>query len=159
VSVVLGIDLGERRIGIAVGDTQSGAVTSLLTLRRGTPRQDALAIARIVAERRAQELVVGLPLHIDGSESEQSLRTRAWVVEIDPLLDVPICFRDERLTSLAAESRLGRVRRGRGGGAPSAHARLARRARVDREAAADIVQRELDARSREGSPFRQEGRP
>jgi putative Holliday junction resolvase len=159
VSVVLGIDLGERRIGVAAGDTQSGAVTPLLTLRRGTPRQDALAIARLVAERRAQELVVGLPLHIDGSESEQSLRTRAWVEEIDLLLDVPIRWRDERLTSLAAENRLGRPRRGRGGGAPSAHARQTRRARVDREAAADIVQRELDARSREGSPSRPEGRP
>ena len=158
-SVVIGIDLGERRIGVAVGDTQSGAVTPLLTLRRSTPGQDALAIARLVAERRAQELVVGLPLHIDGSESEQSLRTRAWVAEIDPLLDVPIRWRDERFTSLAAETRLGRLRRGRGGGAPSAHARHAHRARVDREAAADIVQRELDARSREGSPSRQEGRP
>ena len=82
-SVVLGIDLGDRRIGIAAGDTESGAVTPLLTLRRGTPAQDALAIGRVVAERRAQELVVGLPLHLDGTESEQSRRTRAWVAEVD----------------------------------------------------------------------------
>lgn len=146
-SVVLGIDLGERRIGIAAGDTESGAVTPLLTLRRGTPEQDALAIARVVAERRAQELVVGLPLHLDGTESEQSQRTRAWVDEVDPLIDVPIRWRDERHTSQSAEARLGRLPRGRSGGAPSARARHAHRARVDREAAADIVQRELDARS------------
>jgi putative Holliday junction resolvase len=146
VSVVLGIDLGERRIGIAAGDTESGAVTPLLTLRRSTPRQDAQAIARVIAERHAQELVVGLPLHADGTESEQSQRTRTWVAAVDPLLDVPIHWRDERHTSQAAEARLGRPPRGRSGGAPSARARHAHRARIDREAAADIVQRELDAR-------------
>jgi putative Holliday junction resolvase len=152
VSVVLGIDLGDRRIGIAAGDTESGAVTPLLTLRRSTPAQDALAIGRVVAERRAQELVVGLPLHLDGTESEQSRRTRAWVAEVDTLLGVPIHWQDERFTSQAAESRLGRPPRGRSGGAPSARARRDRRARVDREAAADIVQRELDARSSEIAP-------
>lgn len=151
-SVVLGIDLGDRRIGIAAGDTESGAVTPLLTLRRGTPAQDALAIGRVAAERRAQELVVGLPLHLDGTESEQARRTRAWVAEVDTMLDVPIHWRDERLTSQAAEVRLGRPPRGPSGGAPSPQARRARRARIDREAAADIVQRELDARSSEAAP-------
>jgi putative Holliday junction resolvase len=146
VSVLLGIDLGERRIGVAAGDTVSGAVTPLLTLRRGTPEQDARAIGRIVAERRAQALVVGLPLYLDGTESEQSRRTRAWVAALDGLVDVPIHWQDERLTSEAAESRLGRAPRGRSGGAPSTRSRQARRARIDREAAAGIVQRELDAR-------------
>ncbi|HEY6547855.1 MAG TPA: Holliday junction resolvase RuvX [Vicinamibacteria bacterium] len=146
-SVVIGIDLGERRIGIAAGDTESGAVTPLLTLRRGTPGQDAQALANVIAERRAQELIVGLPLHVDGSESEQSQRTRAWVAQVDPLVGVPITWRDERHTSQSAEARLGRLPRGRSGGAPSARARHVYRARIDREAAADIVQRELDARS------------
>ena len=77
--MLLGIDLGDRRIGIAAGDTGSGSVKPLLTLRRGTPAQDAKAIARIVRERRVEGLVVGLPLHEDGRESEQSRLTRAWV--------------------------------------------------------------------------------
>ena len=145
-SVVLGIDLGERRIGVAVGDTESGSVIPLLTLRRGTAVQDASALARVIAERRAQELVVGLPLHVDGSESEQSRRTRAWVADLEALIGVPIHWQDERLTSQLAESRLGRAPRGRSGGAPSSRARQARRARIDREAAADILQRELDVR-------------
>lgn len=145
-SVVLGIDLGERRIGIAAGDTESGVVTPLSTLRRSTPRQDAQAIANLIVERDARELVVGLPLRADGSESEQSQRTRAWVAAVDSLLEVPILWRDERHTSQAAEARLGRLRRGRSGGAPSPRARHAHRARIDREAAAAIVQRELDAR-------------
>jgi putative Holliday junction resolvase len=147
VSVLLGIDLGERRIGIACGDTTSGGVLPLLTLRRSTPRQDAAAISRLCAERRVDAVVVGLPLHLDGSESEQSRRTREWVTALHPYLSVPLSLRDERLTSLSAEERMGRPPRGRSGGPPSSAARRAWRARVDREAAAGILQGELDARA------------
>ena len=146
-TVLLGIDLGDRRIGVAAADTDNGSVKPLLTLRRGTPAQDAEAIGRIGHEREAAELVVGLPLHRDGRESEQSQRTREWVDEVAPLIGLPVTFRDERLTSQSAESRMGRAPRGRSGGAPSAKARNAWRARIDREAAADILQRELDART------------
>jgi putative Holliday junction resolvase len=148
VSVLLGIDLGDRRIGVAAADTATGSITPLLTLRRGSPAQDAQALARICEERRADALVVGLPLHMDGRESEQSARTRAWVAAVADIVDVPVSLRDERLSSQAAEQRLGRAPRGRSGAAPSAPARRAWRARVDREAAAAILQRELDARAR-----------
>ena len=146
-TVLLGLDLGDRRIGVATADTATGSVKPLLTLRRGTPTQDAGSIARISRERRADELVVGLPLHADGRESPQSERTRDWVDEIGPLVGLPVTLRDERLTSQMAEARMGRTRRGRSGGAPSAKARRAWRARIDREAAADILMRELEARS------------
>ena len=146
-TVLLGIDLGDRRIGVATADTNTGSVKPLSTLRRGTPAQDAEAIARIGTERHAAELVVGLPLHRDGRESEQSQRTREWVEAVAPLVDLPVTLRDERLTSQSAEERMGRAPRGRSGGAPSAKARNAWRARIDREAAADILQRELDARN------------
>ncbi len=146
-TVLLGIDLGDRRIGVASGDTTTGSVRPLLTLRRGTPAQDAEAIGRICEERRANALVVGLPLHIDGSESEQSKRTRAWVATVAPALGLPVSLRDERLTSATAEASMGPPPRGRAGGPPSATARRAWRARVDREAAAAIVQSELDARA------------
>jgi len=146
VTVLLGIDLGDRRIGVATADTTTGSVKPLLTLRRGTPAQDAEAITRLGGEQRADALVVGLPLHRDGRESEQSQRTREWVDEVAPLVGLPVTLRDERLTSQSAESRMGRAPRGRSGGAPSSKARNAWRARIDREAAADILQRELDAR-------------
>ncbi len=149
-SVLLGIDLGDRRIGLAAGDTTSGSVKPLLTLRRGSPAQDAAALERICVERRVEAIVVGLPLHMDGSESEQSERTRAWVEAVASAIGTPITFRDERLSSRSAESRMGRVPRGRSGGAPSALARRAWRARIDREAAAAILQREMDARSAQG---------
>jgi putative Holliday junction resolvase len=152
VTVLLGIDLGDRRIGVASGDTTSGSVKALLTLRRGTPEEDAAAITRICRERRAEALVVGLPLHADGRESEQALRTRAWVEAVAPIISLPMGLRDERRTSHAAEARLGRAPRGSAGGPPSGRARNARRARIDREAAAEIVQRELDARAAEVRP-------
>jgi putative Holliday junction resolvase len=147
VSVVLGVDLGERRVGIACGDTATGLVIPLLTFRRGTPAQDAAALARVIAERRADAVVVGLPLHLDGRESEQARRTRAWVAAVGPMLALPMSLRDERLSSHLAEERLGPPRRGRNGGAPSPAARRARRARIDREAAALLVRGELEARA------------
>jgi putative Holliday junction resolvase len=145
VTVLLGVDLGDRRIGIALGDSDSGSAIPVLTLRRGTHEQDGAAIGRICAERRADAIVVGLPLHEDGTESEQSRRTREWVAAVVPMVGLPLTLRDERLTSQSAEARLGRAPRGRAGGPPSPAARRARRARIDREAATLIVQAELDA--------------
>lgn len=145
-SVLLGIDLGDRRIGVALGNSATGVITPLLTLRRGTPGTDAATIARICDEQGASEVVVGLPLHLDGSESDQSMRTREWVSEMTSLIDRPIRFRDERRTSEAAKARMGRPPRGRSGGPPSSSTLRSWRARIDREAAAAIVQAEFDAR-------------
>jgi putative Holliday junction resolvase len=154
VTVLLGVDLGERRIGLAIGDSASGVVRPLRTLQRRTPVEDAAAIGQLCAERGAAGLIVGLPLHADGSESRQSQRTRDWAAAVQPILGLPLSFRDERLTSQRAEARLGRAPRGRAGGPPSAAARRARWARVDREAAALIVQAEIDARATGGGAAR-----
>jgi len=150
VSRLLGIDLGERRIGIAVADAD-GAAVPLVTLRRArTPAADATALLRLIAEQGASELVVGLPLEASGVEGTQAGITRAWVESVTGLVALPITFRDERLTSHLAEQRLGPMKRGRSGGAPSKTQRDTYRARVDREAAAIILQDELDARARAG---------
>ncbi len=146
VTGLLGVDLGERSIGLALGDPRSGRIVPVTTLRRGTPEQDASAIARICDERRAGSLVVGLPLSLDGSEGAQATATRAWAERVAGLLGLPVGFRDERLTTVRAEARLGPAPRGRSGGPPSAAARRSRKARLDQEAAASIVQAELDAR-------------
>lgn len=97
------------------------------------------------------ELVVGLPLELDGSEGSQAQATRAWAAMVQPLLGMTVAWRDERHTSQAAEARLGAPRRGRSGGAPSPTAMRAYRARVDREAAAVILANELAARDAIGS--------
>jgi putative Holliday junction resolvase len=148
VSRILGLDLGERRIGVAVADAD-GAAVPLTTLRRGrTVVTDAEAIRRLAGEQDAAELVVGLPLEASGVEGSQARVTRAWVEAVSPLVRLPVTLRDERLSSHLAETRLGPPKRGRSGGPPSAAQRDANRARIDREAAAIILQDELDARSR-----------
>ena len=144
---LLGIDLGERRIGLAVGDPATGTTRPVGILRRGRIEQDAERIVRIAGEHGATELVVGLPLHLDGREGPQAATTRGWADAIRARTGLPVAYRDERFTSEVAEALLGRTRRGSSGGPPSPAARSARRAAVDSRAAAAIVQSELDART------------
>jgi putative Holliday junction resolvase len=82
---------------------------------------------------------------------------RRWAADLGVRLGLPITMRDERLSSFEAERRLGRMPRGRSGGPPSRTQRNAHRSRIDREAAAVILQDELDAR-RTASADRQEDR-
>jgi putative holliday junction resolvase len=146
-SRLLGIDLGERRIGVAVADAD-GMATPLTTLRRNLdPTVDAEALGRLADEQGATEIIVGLPFDASGVEGTQAAITRAWVDAVRPMLDAKVGYRDERLTSHLAEQRLGPMKRGRSGGPPSRTQRDAHRARVDREAAAIILQDELDARA------------
>jgi putative Holliday junction resolvase len=147
VTRLLGIDLGERRIGVAVADRDGGHAMPLTTLRRSAPEVDAAALARITIDQDADELIVGLPLHANGDAGTQAEITRAWAAAVEPLLGLRITFRDERLTSHLAEQRLGPMKRGRSGGPPTRVQRDAYRGRVDREAAAIILQDELDARA------------
>ena len=145
---LLGVDLGTRRIGLALADTETGEVRALATLRRTTTiARDAERVARFIEEQRIDEVIVGLPLNMDGSEGGQAADTREWGTAVAALLTVPVGWRDERLTSEIAQVRTGIVRRGRSGGAPSPAARNAHRARIDREAAANILQAEVDARA------------
>ena len=145
-SRIVAIDVGERRIGLALADTESGSVKPLATIRRADAARDARSIGNLAREQAATELVVGLPLNADGSEGEQARRTREWAASIAALVGLPLSWRDERLTSERAESIAGRPARGRAGGPPSPAARDAYRARIDRLAAAGIAQAELDAR-------------
>jgi len=146
-STLLGLDVGERRIGVAVGESRTGLVRPLTTLRRAHPRHDADSLRVLARDHGVDELVVGLPLEADGSEGPQALATRVWAAGVEPLLGLAVAWRDERYSSQDAEARLGSPRRGRSGGAPSPAALRAYRARVDREAAALILAAELAARS------------
>jgi putative Holliday junction resolvase len=138
--------VGARRIGVAVGDERTGVARPLATIARGSATHDANRLATLAREHGATELVVGLPLNVDGTEGSQALDIRAWADSVRTELQLEIAWRDERFTSLDAEASLGGMRRGRSGGPPSPHARRAYRARVDRQAAALILQAELDAR-------------
>lgn len=147
-SRLLGIDLGERRIGLAIADDDGSAARPLQTLRRhARPELDAATLAILIEQHGVVELVVGLPLEASGAEGRQSAITRTWAAAMAERLALPLVLRDERLTSHLAELRLGPMKRGRSGGPPSKTQRDAHRARVDREAAAIILQDELDARA------------
>ena len=146
----LGIDLGEKRVGLAVadGDPANALARPLATLRRGRDIEaDAGQLAAVIERERIDELIIGLPLEASGDEGPQASLTRAWGEALAARAGLPVGFRDERLTSHLAESRLGPMKRGRSGGPPSKTQRDAYRARVDREAAAIILQDELDTRA------------
>lgn len=144
---ILGVDLGTRRIGLAVADAEIRIARPFATLARGTSLdEDAAALGRVCEEQSVVELVVGLPVEARGNEGEMAAAARAWGAAIAERLGLPVVLRDERLSSFEAERRLGRMPRGRSGGAPSRAQRNAFRARIDREAAAVILQDELDAR-------------
>jgi putative holliday junction resolvase len=145
---LLGIDLGERRIGLALADDDGSPALPHATLRRGRDiSADAEAIGAVVASQSVRALVVGLPLEVSGGEGPQATLCRAWGEAVAARLHLPLTFRDERLSSHLAETRLGPMKRGRSGGPPSKTQRDAYRARVDREAAAIILQDELDTRA------------
>ena len=146
---LLGIDLGERRIGVAIADGADVGARPLVTLPRGrTIEADVASLTSLIEQHVIDEMIVGLPLEAAGHEGPQATATRAWVDAMRAGLAgrVEIRLRDERLTSHVAETRLGPMPRGRSGGPPSRRQRDDYRARVDREAAAIILQDELDSR-------------
>jgi putative Holliday junction resolvase len=146
-SRVLGVDLGARRIGLAVADEGIGIARPLSTVSRGASLEaDAGTIGRVCREQGVTELVVGLPVEARGTEGEMAAAARSWAAALSTALGLPVVMRDERLSSFEAEQRLGRMKRGRSGGPPSRTQRNAFRARIDREAASVILQDELDAR-------------
>lgn len=150
---ILGVDLGSKRIGLAVADAAIGIARPLATIGRGTTvDDDVAALARVCAEQSVTELVVGLPIEAAGAEGEMAAGARAWAAAVGSALAIPVVLRDERLSSFEAERRLGRMPRGRSGGPPSRTQRNAYRARIDREAASVILQDELDVRRDADAP-------
>ena len=146
---LLGVDLGERRIGLAIAERDGLASRPLVTVARARsldPADDAVTLARIAREQSVAELVVGLPLEASGAHGPMAAAATTWARAVADRLGLPVTLRDERLSSHLAESRLGPMPRGRSGGAPSRTQRDRYRERVDREAAAIILQDELDAR-------------
>jgi putative holliday junction resolvase len=146
VTRLIGVDLGERRIGVAIAEEPGPRARPLATVPRGaTVAADVASLRRVAADPDV-EVVLGLPLEASGAEGSMVAITRAWAAELVALTGWSLAFRDERLSSHRAEQRLGPMKRGRSGGPPTASQRRVHRERVDREAAAIILQDELDAR-------------
>jgi len=138
---VLGIDLGERRVGLAVSDPSVLIARPLAVLEaRGEQRLHEVvrAVRRLASEDDGLgEVVLGLPRRLDGSPHEQTMRALAFAEALRARIPQPVVLRDERLTSVEAESRLAlRDRDWR-----------SRKRKLDAAAAAVILQEYLDERT------------
>jgi putative Holliday junction resolvase len=134
---VLGLDLGTKRIGVAISDPDRRVATPIeVVTRSGDRARDHRAIAALVDEWEAERVVVGLPLSLDGSTGPAARAALAEVDELAAVVGVPVDTADERMTSVTANRALDELDvRG-----------PARRKVVDKVAAAVILQSWLDAR-------------
>jgi len=103
---LLGLDIGRKRIGLALFDPAAGAVTGLDTLQRKTRDEDLARLTRLAQERKAAAFVSGLPMNMDGTEGPQAKFVRDFCARLERVSGLPVHFQDERLTSVEAESRL-----------------------------------------------------
>jgi putative holliday junction resolvase len=133
---VMALDVGGRRIGVALSDP-TRVLASPLTTLRAEPRPRAIdQIAELVARHEVAEVVVGLPLTLSGEIGSQAKLVQAFVEELRAVLAVPLHMFDERLTSVAAERMMQEL-----GIKPER-----RRERIDEVAASIILQDFLDSR-------------
>ena len=133
----VGLDLGARRIGVAVSDSEGVLATPYTVIpRSGDDVADRARIADVVRELAAEAVVVGLPLSLDGSVGPAATAAEAEAVALGQVLDVPVECHDERLSTVSAERSL----------AASGVKGAARRKVVDQVAAAVLLQSWLDSR-------------
>lgn len=138
-STVLGFDYGSKRIGVAIGNHLLGTARPLAVVDRNRDGDEYERIEKLIAEHGANELVVGLPLTMDGKEQPMSAAARDFAVALARRFALPVALHDERLSSAAASASF-REHRAAG---------LKRRRdqqRLDAYAAAHIVESYLGAR-------------
>jgi putative Holliday junction resolvase len=134
--VMIGLDVGQARIGVAVCDELELMASPYSVIRRKSTAHAIEAIARIVAEREAQQVVVGLPVSFDGQLHQQAQSVLAFGNMLRARLDVPVVYADETLSTVRAEEALR-----------AAGVRPDRiREQIDAAAAAVILQEYLDLR-------------
>jgi len=132
---VLGLDLGERRIGVAVSDPDGTIARPLVQFQPRSRHEIVETVQRLVAEHHADRVVVGLPLNVDGTLGEQAHRAKGVADVLAQAVGVPVAMWDERFSTEEADAILDHsMPRGR-----------ARKARRDMVAAAVILQSYLDA--------------
>ena len=131
---LLGLDLGEKTIGLALSDPRRQIASPLRTIRRTKFRADAAALLADAKAHAAVGLVVGLPLNMNGSEGPRAQATRAFARNLAALTDLPIAFWDERLSTVAVTQTM----------LDADLSRKRRAALVDKLAAAYILQGALD---------------
>ncbi len=105
-TALMGLDLGEKTIGVAVSDRMRGVASPLETVRRKKFTLDSARLLELIADREIGGLLLGLPKNMDGTEGPRCQSTRAFGRNMARLTDIPIGFWDERLSTVAAEKAL-----------------------------------------------------
>jgi putative Holliday junction resolvase len=135
-ATVLAFDFGTRRIGVAIGNSLVGVAHPLVTIEGDSLSTMLAAIAVLIDEWRPQRLVVGVPLHADGTPHAMTARAQRFAAALAARFGLPVEPVDERHTTQAAQATLDAGRRGRKG-----------RAARDQVAAQIILQAWLDDRA------------
>ena len=131
----MGLDVGRKRIGVAGCDGTGLIATGLTTVHRQSFVEDVAQFQRLVSERQAQVLVVGLPYNMDGTLGFQAKQVQKYVKRLSQALNLPVEFVDERLTSVQAMELIRAEKRS-----------SQDKGLIDRKAAAIILQQWLDER-------------
>ena len=105
-SALIGLDLGDKTIGIAVSDRIGAAATPIETIRRKKFTPDAERLLQLARNREVGGILLGLPRNMDGSEGPRCQATRAFARNLAQMTELPIGFWDERLSTVAAERAL-----------------------------------------------------
>ena len=103
---LLGFDFGTKRIGVATGQTVTGSVSALTTLTAANGKPDWQAISKLIDEWQPDLLIVGLPLNMDGTDTEITPTVRRFGNQLKGRYNLPVEMVDERLSSVEARSRL-----------------------------------------------------
>lgn len=101
-AAIVGLDLGDKTIGVAISDLRRTIATPAQVIRRTKFTEDAAKLLTIVNNRAIAGIILGLPLNMDGSEGPRVQSTRAFARNLVRLTDLPITFWDERLSTVAA---------------------------------------------------------
>ena len=133
---ILGLDIGEKRIGVAVSDPSGTVATPVTVIDARRALGDGRELSRLVSDYEAELLVAGLPLSLDGSEGPQVARVRQAAERLAGLVSLPLEFADERLSSTEARRTM----------TEAGVSDRDKRGRIDMVAAAIFLQSYLDAR-------------
>jgi putative Holliday junction resolvase len=134
---ILGIDLGERRIGLAVSDSLGITAQGLKTIQIQKPEDRYTKIMEIIRENKVERLVFGLPKNMNGSLGPQARKVQEYAQKLGQLTNLPIDFEDERLSTVRAEQVL----------LEADQSRAKRKKSIDRLSAVIILQSYLDRQS------------
>ncbi len=137
---LLALDVGDKRIGVAVSDDLGILATPLTIVKHTNWREDIARILQIAREQRVQGIVVGVPYYLDGTASEQTRKVLRFIERLRERTDLPVYEWNEALSTEEAEARLHAAGRRQKRRAPT---------HVDAQAAAVILQEFLEARRRQ----------